>query len=183
MPKIQFLMMCIAIATLEVGLPATGFAQCTKDTDCKGNRICVEGACVEASATTREVTDLQNMALMADLNKYKFYQEVSVSFAAAGFGMGAGLLTFGLISYHHVEGPLHENKTSLASMIILSSFMFVVGIVGTALDPFYKKKIEDIETELGLQAVLQPVRFPGLDTDEPPPAPAIAYSLQLSWPW
>jgi len=183
MSKILFLMMCAAVATLAVGLPATSLAQCTKDTDCKGNRICVEGACVDASSTTGEVSDLQNMALMADLNKYKFYREVSVSFAAVGLGMGAGLLTFGLISYHHVEGPLYENKTSLASMIILSSTMFIVGIVGTALEPFYKKKTENIETELGLQAELQPTRFPGLDTDEPPPPPAIAYSLQLSWPW
>ncbi len=45
----------IAMSSLML-LSAPAFAQCTKDTDCKGDRICVEGTCTAPSTTASPAT-------------------------------------------------------------------------------------------------------------------------------
>lgn len=45
----------IAMTTLTL-LSAPAFAQCTKDTDCKGDRICVQGTCTAPSTSASPAT-------------------------------------------------------------------------------------------------------------------------------
>ena len=63
-------------AFLMVVLFAIGtFSQCTKDTDCKGNRVCVNGECVEPSTpaggsmTTSGENSAGSQELQAAINR------------------------------------------------------------------------------------------------------------------
>src|SRR5450759_399849 len=38
------------VVALALALASEAFGQCTKDTDCKGDRVCVNGTCTDPSA-------------------------------------------------------------------------------------------------------------------------------------
>lgn len=90
----------IAIIVIWSG---NGIAQCTKDTECKGDRICINGECVEPEVEkTNE--DEGNPVVYNSMGKFMFYLDPlgGVFFGPhVGFEIGVGPNSFIDVHYRH----------------------------------------------------------------------------------
>jgi hypothetical protein len=80
-------------ASLLALTSTTAAAQCTKDTDCKGDRICVEGSCVDASPSQSSPAPQGRLSEVEGLELRGAQSKASTGLMLAGGTLLAGLGT------------------------------------------------------------------------------------------
>lgn len=100
----QILKIAIIVLIIAVFVNHQLFAQCTKDTDCKGDRVCIDGECVEPGEKI-EPTIMQKTVLpKKSMGKFMFYIDPlgALFFGPhVGFEIGVGPNSFIDVHYRH----------------------------------------------------------------------------------
>ncbi len=118
----------------------TAIAGCTKDTDCKGNRICENGRCIQSSDSkikylTKNQMDREKLIIdLAELKRKK-------GLTAAGMGVGYGLGAVFLIT-----GASIGSGAEL--YYIFGGIEMLIGVIATGVYVHYDQKITEIEGKL-----------------------------------
>jgi hypothetical protein len=136
-------------AFVAASAPFHARAQCTKDADCKGDRICVQGECrqpVGAPApgkSSRWGTDRD--LLLIELADAKTARTRGLVTLGIGYGVGAASMIAGGIVFAKVE-----SKTASTVLLVQGAIDLLMGIVGTICYAVYDGDVAELEKRLGL---------------------------------
>ena len=127
------------------------FADCTKDTDCKGDRICVKGECVFDDEHQNELVpdkqtkwDIEELReKVADYKKKVFFAKLGMAIA---FPVGAIFLVGGGVILGVIGDPI-TGSIFLAG----GGLEIILGFVSIGLYSHHKSKYEQYRDELKLK--------------------------------
>jgi hypothetical protein len=142
-----FVIAGLAMGALAALPPRPAWGQCTKDSDCKGTRICEGGACVEAPPDAAHGQG--SAALQYELAEAKKKYDGTVMGLALGFSLGVVFLVPGA-----VLTAILDNKVIGAILLAGGAAELVIGIVCAAILPARKKRLDLLKRQLGIAAAL-----------------------------
>lgn len=173
--RVKLIVVVVSIVVGSVLAASPCYARCTKDTDCKGDRICTNGQCARPLACTKDTDcrgdlicedgqcgkpttkvgstgsnsssnhEVERSLLLIKLGDTKRKRTNSAVTMGLGFGLGVVFLIGGGIWFAAAPS---DGKVLPAIFLGTGGIEILLGIVGTALYVTYNSQVTSMEHSL-----------------------------------